>query len=230
MKNFKRFTSILLALCISLVSTNISSFASTVKEDAVVVRADEAYSTTELNTIEAIRLEMHRDLEAQLSAQDSMDQYNLFLSIMDNEFNKTYFPMTNSVRATTYTAPNGGFIRAHDNQVEIVNQYLTAAQTQDLYNKTHNYTIGDAVAAITLAAYGVAWTGAGVVMTIAGVVGSLLDSYAWSSITLGVDRTFIVSTYDKLDAKTTTVISKWTNYPTMTNNLSFIGNVTYGTY
>lgn len=227
----KRTISLLLALCLVAGAANLTASAKSSSIEGIVVRTDGNYTIAEMAIIKKAREEMHSSIKTQLLAQDAIDQYELFVSIFDAEFDNTYFPTaTRSTVPSTITASNGGYIKAFDNQIEIISQYLTAEQAEDLYVKTHTYGLTDACAAIILMVYGVAWTGAGVMTSLASIVGSLMDTWMWSNISVGDDPALIVTSYDKLDQKTTTVISKWNNYPIMTNGYNHIGNVSYGRY
>lgn len=226
MKNFKKCISMLLVICILVLSINIVSFAN--PSDSVPVKVDEDYTTIELAAIDRERLEMHNNIMEQLIAQNATDQYAYFEALCDSQFNNLYFPI--SSKAVKYYAPNGGWVRAYNNTVAATNEYMTAPNAKKFREAMKNDTPETALGAMAVAGFGAAWTGFGVVIGFTPVYHYLMGNLSWNSLCDGSNPIFVASTYDKLDLNTTTVITKWTNYPYMSNNLDSVGNVTYHTY
>lgn len=225
----KRLFSIVLSCCIILSGVGLTAFATTTNNSSITIRIDGNYTASELSAIEAERELMHDDIMKQLLAQNAADQYELFVSIFDAEFNQTYFPITTqSTVPSTVSAPNGGWFHAYNSEVDIMKDYCLANDAKDTHDDMQTSSLAQAIINFATTIISEHWEKAGTIIETIDIARNLMIEAIWSTINVGVDNALIVTTDDKIDLNTTTVISKWRNYPTMTNGLDYYGNVTYG--
>ncbi len=178
--------------------------------------------------IETDRQRMYDDLVAQLEAQDAIDMLDYFLFLIDDTIQAKYFPAVQSASSDEYYAPDGGWYIATSSYVDMEAQFLDTHQTMVAkanrdsgLNKLITALAGVGLDALTVVG------GMGTILTIYGIGSACLDWMQWDDIEDG-DRIFIISSYDKLDLKTVTVVWEWINYPYMTMDDSYMTIVDYG--
>lgn len=178
--------------------------------------------------IETDRQRMYDDLVAQLEAQDAIDMLDYFLFLIDDTIQAKYFPAVQSASSDEYYAPDGGWYIATSSYVDMEAQFLDEHQTM-VAKANRNSGLNNLI--LTLAGVGLdALTvvgGMGTILTIYSIGSACLDWAQWDDIEDG-DRIFIISSYDKLDLKTVTVVWEWINYPYMTMDDSYMTIVDYG--
>lgn len=205
-------------------STNITIFAAEVKE----VSKNE-YSDKELNKIETERQALYDDIKMQLLAQDSLDKFEIFKFIADDEINAKYYPQFHSSRISYY-APKGGNISSKDGILQSVAEFMTAENANTLYQKANETDLTSFISALVLLRVGIKWTAPGAYISAADIFNSFTNYLLWINIDKGKDNAIIYSVYDDLDSKTTTVVHVWSDYPYMSDSYSLGKNITHQTY
>lgn len=223
----KKYISILLTVCMLVSTTTITSFADVTKE--ISNNVNKTYSASELKKIEDERQALYDDIKMQLEAQNSVDKFEYFKPIADNQINSKYYPQPQSSRISYY-APRGGNITSKDGALESVAEFMTAQNANNLYIKAKEVGLQEFITGLAVIGVGLKWTIPGAYISAVQIFGAFSNKILWASINKGKDNVIIYSVYDGLDVKTTTVINVWSDYPYMSDKVSFGKNIAHQTY
>ena len=157
-------------------------------------------AANQIDSLEQKKQEVLASVEAQLRAQDALYMMDYFTEVVE-EMYSPHVP----TRASSYYAPNGGWMTGKISVVDVEAVFYNVEDTEELYYARNDNAV---LEAIILALVGLI-PGFGGVLTINSIFDAFWGDSAWDMIDVGREGCCVYSSYDRTEGRTTTVLMAW---------------------
>lgn len=157
-------------------------------------------AANQIDPLEQKKQEVLASVEAQLRAQDALYMMDYFTEVVE-EMYSPYVP----TRASSYYAPNGGWMTGTISVVDVEAVFYDVDDTEEMYNSRNDEDLLEELIKSLLEEIPYI----GDVFAIGFAMQEIGSNAAWSMIDVGSEGCCIYASYDRMEGRTTTVLMAW---------------------